>query len=360
MTAQPRTTLQELFLYNDWANAQTLSATEAMTDPQLDQSFEIGMGDVRMTLRHMHDAEAIWLARWKGATAVFPPDSDRPAVAEIRRRMEKTAAERDAFLAERGPAGERERIAFHDTKGNPYRYPLGDMMLHVCNHGIHHRAQARNMLRSLGVELPMVDYLRMRVSQPTFEISDEAKRTIAEFGFGGPAAPVAPCDFDVETLAAWLKYGDWVFRRILAAAANLSDADLDRPFEMGMGNLRKTLTHILEAEMWWHGNWSVAPPDGFQKLPENTPRVEIADRLERLAAERGRILSGWDNETVRSPVACYFRPGKRMEYRRGESALQLGMHGTHHRAQAVNMIRRLGAPAPGVDYILWVRESTPG
>ncbi|MCA9244068.1 MAG: DinB family protein [Phycisphaerales bacterium] len=358
--APRRTTLQELFLYNDWANTQTLDAAQGLTDAQLDQPFEMGLKTMRLTLRHIHDAEAIWLARWKGASTKFPPETDRPSVDVIRRRMMETAAERDAYLAERGAAAERESISYSDTKGNAYRHALGDLMLHVANHGVHHRAQVRNMLRAFGAELPMVDYLRMRVSHPTFRVSPTARATIDEFGMGPVDEPVEPCDFDVETLATWLEYGDAMTRKILNAAASLSEADLDRPFEMGMGNLRKTLTHILDAEVWWQGNWSGTPDDGFQKLPETMPRNEIIGKLDMVGAERRRLMGGWDDQSVIEPIACYFRPGKRMEFLRGESAIQLGMHGTHHRAQAVNMLRRLGAPPPVVDYIVWVRDTTPG
>jgi uncharacterized damage-inducible protein DinB len=33
--------------------------------------------------------------------------------------------------------------------------------------------------------------------------------------------------------------------------------------------------------------------------------------------------------------------------------VQVCSHGTHHRAQALNMLRRLGAPVSELDLILW-------
>ena len=43
----------------------------------------------------------------------------------------------------------------------------------------------------------------------------------------------------------------------------------------------------------------------------------------------------------------------------GDTMLQIGGHGTHHRAQAVNMLRRLGRTAPPLDYIDY-REEVSG
>jgi uncharacterized damage-inducible protein DinB len=36
--------------------------------------------------------------------------------------------------------------------------------------------------------------------------------------------------------------------------------------------------------------------------------------------------------------------------------LQLCYHATHHRAQAVNILRRLGTQAPELDYMMRIRE----
>jgi uncharacterized damage-inducible protein DinB len=50
------------------------------------------------------------------------------------------------------------------------------------------------------------------------------------------------------------------------------------------------------------------------------------------------------------------KPGPELElaFHLGESLLQLGVHGTHHRAQAINMLRQLGARTPPTDYLDWL------
>lgn len=43
--------------------------------------------------------------------------------------------------------------------GRTHTTTLGDVLLHVCVQGVHHRAQALNMLRHLGAEVPALDYI---------------------------------------------------------------------------------------------------------------------------------------------------------------------------------------------------------
>ena len=50
------------------------------------------------------------------------------------------------------------------------------------------------------------------------------------------------------------------------------------------------------------------------------------------------------------------RPDVELTFVLGDTMLQLCGHGTHHRAQALNMARRLGARVANLDYLDWVDE----
>lgn len=50
-------------------------------------------------------------------------------------------------------------IAYTNTKGEGWAYPLGRMMQHVMNHSSYHRGQVATMLRQLGAEVNPVDLL---------------------------------------------------------------------------------------------------------------------------------------------------------------------------------------------------------
>jgi uncharacterized damage-inducible protein DinB len=56
-------------------------------------------------------------------------------------------------------------ISYRDMKGNPYQSPVWQIILHLVNHGTHHRGQAAGFLRSMGHAPPVLDliaYYRQR------------------------------------------------------------------------------------------------------------------------------------------------------------------------------------------------------
>jgi uncharacterized damage-inducible protein DinB len=49
--------------------------------------------------------------------------------------------------------------------------------------------------------------------------------------------------------------------------------------------------------------------------------------------------------------------GPQVRFRVLESLVQLCCHGTHHRAQLINMLRHSGVTAPALDYVVWLRAT---
>ena len=50
-------------------------------------------------------------------------------------------------------------VSFTDLKGNPHTQPLWQIILHVVNHGTHHRGQVSGFLRTLGHTPPPLDLI---------------------------------------------------------------------------------------------------------------------------------------------------------------------------------------------------------
>lgn len=330
-------TLRVLFAHNDWARARLIEMASPLSDEQLDRPFDMGPGSLRQTLNHLWAAERVWLDRWLGDGNARYVEPEAPLTVEVLSdRFRATAAERDDFLEQAGEAGESKRITFTGRQGDSLTFPLGDMMLHVCNHGVHHRAQALNMLRRLGAELQRLDFLFMQLNEP-----------------------ISPVAFDPGTLAEYFRYGDWATARVHALAAGLSDEQLDRGFEMGLGSLRKTLLHIFDAEQWWLEGWCGRPPASFQELPATTSIAELQALWTGMAQRHNDFLAGQGPEDLPRTVIARFRPDRQFTFSIGDSMLQLGGHGTHHRAQAINMLRHLGPEPPALDYLVWLREAAP-
>jgi uncharacterized damage-inducible protein DinB len=51
----------------------------------------------------------------------------------------------------------QESVAYKDTQGNAFSRPLWQLILHVVNHGTHHRGQVSGFLRAMGQTPPSLD-----------------------------------------------------------------------------------------------------------------------------------------------------------------------------------------------------------
>jgi uncharacterized damage-inducible protein DinB len=85
------------------------------------------------------------------------------------------------------------------------------------------------------------------------------------------------------------------------------------------------------------------------------PVAELSSQWQRIRAERNRFIESLDDTSAQRVVTALIG---RMSFRVPviESLLQLCGHGTHHRAQLINMLRQCGVTAPVSDCVVWLRE----
>ncbi|MCK6483506.1 MAG: DinB family protein [Phycisphaerae bacterium] len=160
----------------------------------------------------------------------------------------------------------------------------------------------------------------------------------------------------IDTIRQLLRYSDWANQQILRCAAQLSDEQLDRNFDIGRGTLRRTLMHIHAGEQVWHqrsrGQSETPWPD--EKEPVSV--VTLAERFGRTAAERDAFLDGVRPDELPRTITYRDSLGGLFVASLGEMLMQACLHSMHHRAQAVNILRRLSAAPPELDYMMHVRK----
>lgn len=158
-------TVRFLYDYHYWMNAQMLAACEALTPEQWDQPLGHSWGSVHGVLAHMLAAEIIWLARWQGETPrALPPAEAVPTLADIRREWTRVEAELRAFLAGCDERRLQLDFTYTNTRGETLTVPFGPLLLHVANHGTHHRGELVGMLALLGAPHPEDDLLRYLIT----------------------------------------------------------------------------------------------------------------------------------------------------------------------------------------------------
>ena len=134
------------------------------------------------------------------------------------------------------------------------------------------------------------------------------------------------------------------------------------PLEPGFGytvgnSLRRTLLHIYCGELVWLARWQGKTETPWPNEEERASVAAIAERLAVTRRERKTFLTkitATDHERV-----VPYRDSKGRLYRAalGDMILQMLNHSAHHRAQAVNMLRRVNAGLVELDYMYRIRQA---
>jgi uncharacterized damage-inducible protein DinB len=159
-----------------------------------------------------------------------------------------------------------------------------------------------------------------------------------------------------DPLQILLRHNLWATRQMIDAAATLSEEQFHQRFEMGPGSVHDTLVHMLGAMRVW---------GDLLAGREQRPRLE-QQGARRTAGELHALLKEISADLSVSAVAHPLegtvvrkREDKSYTLTRGAVLMQVLTHGMHHRAQILNMLRRLGvtqSPASSVAEWVWAGE----
>ncbi|MFT3683717.1 MAG: DinB family protein [Phycisphaerales bacterium] len=166
-----------------------------------------------------------------------------------------------------------------------------------------------------------------------------------------------------------LRHDHWGTRRVLEVCGELAPEQFQRRFDMGPGSLHETLTHVVGAMRRWCDRLLQRP---IRPAVDNPPRNvgmpsdyrvrtpgEIIALLDEAGAELVSIAAD-----VRRPGGLgleseitFALDGTTYRTTRGAAFVHVTTHGTHHRAQCLNMLRQLGVTRlPELTVIDWQSE----
>ena len=145
--------------YSTWASRRLVDAAASLNADEQTRDFKTSDNSVLGTLAHVFAGDRVWLSRVKGETPgpfITPEDrrlevlqNDWPPLHQRWKQFVGSLSDQDLLSV----------ISYKDTKGNPYQTPLWQILLHLVNHGTHHRGQVSGFLRALGHTPPAVDLI---------------------------------------------------------------------------------------------------------------------------------------------------------------------------------------------------------
>jgi uncharacterized damage-inducible protein DinB len=143
--------LRRLFEFEAWANREALASLAPTTGTE-------PPARTVQVLAHVLGAGRLWLERLNGARPAVRvwPDS---SVEDLRAELEDLARRWEDYLDDLAPADLSREIAYVNSKGEPWKTTVADVLDHVLLHSSYHRGQIASHLRAAGLEPAYTDFV---------------------------------------------------------------------------------------------------------------------------------------------------------------------------------------------------------
>ncbi len=160
----------------------------------------------------------------------------------------------------------------------------------------------------------------------------------------------------MDLLDRMLASDRWTTARVLDLTSNLSDSQLDQPFDVGHRTMRATLEHMIFSLEVWTAAMADQPltaHDDPTTLTALAARHEIAAGAFAILARRlsddqrldEAFLDPWTDEPTRRTF--------------GTTIVHVLLHNAQHRNEALHILQRLGVPnLPDGDPKEWEEAAT--
>ena len=161
----------KIYEYLALARERVFGWVRPLSEEQYAQEFPIGLGSLSRILTHIMICEYAYALRIEGKEVPpyeqFPfQDETPPPFAALEAAWREQAGRTRAVLAAVGDWNVKRE--YRSSWGNPppvVTASLADLVTQLMLHEVHHRAQAMNILRQLGVKLEDIDYNALMVKR---------------------------------------------------------------------------------------------------------------------------------------------------------------------------------------------------
>jgi uncharacterized damage-inducible protein DinB len=152
-------TLRQHIDYTAWASNRMLEAAAALPPGELAHDFGTADKTVLGTLLHIYGADWAWIERLDGRSPTSRPYAADATLATLQTEWPRIWTRWRDYAAALTPDSADAEIAYTTFKGDAFRSPAWQIVLHVVTHATHHRGQAVGFLRSMGKTPPVLDLM---------------------------------------------------------------------------------------------------------------------------------------------------------------------------------------------------------
>ena len=152
-------TLRSHIDYTVWADRRLLEAAAGLSASELIRDFGTAVKSVLGTLLHVYGGDLVWIERMNGTSLTSRPYNEEASLETLGAEWPRVWQRWQQYAAVLTDEMAESPISYSTFKGVPYRTPAWQIILHVVNHGTHHRGQAAGFIRSMGKMPPALDLI---------------------------------------------------------------------------------------------------------------------------------------------------------------------------------------------------------
>jgi uncharacterized damage-inducible protein DinB len=145
--------------YTVWASQRILDAAAALSHHELTRDFGTGDKSVLGTLLHVWGGDYVWIERMHGRSLTSRPYDAHASLATLQTEWPRVWQQWSTYVGGLTAEKAEADVAYLTFKGEAYRTPAWQIVLHIVNHGAHHRGQAAGFIRSMGKTPPVLDLI---------------------------------------------------------------------------------------------------------------------------------------------------------------------------------------------------------
>ena len=160
-----------------------------------------------------------------------------------------------------------------------------------------------------------------------------------------------------------LGHNAWATRVLLERCRGLTPVQFTQRFDIGPGSLHDTLLHVVGAMRRWADRIDERPLR--DRIEQQKQRPRSPAEILALLDDAARDLKGVADRVVEEDrldeqmQVLYSGQERPFVVTRGTALVHVLTHGVHHRAQCLNMLRRLGVQdLPDLDAVEWEVQAT--
>jgi uncharacterized damage-inducible protein DinB len=159
-------------------------------------------------------------------------------------------------------------------------------------------------------------------------------------------------------------YTEWANGLALNAAAELTEENLRRDFNISHVSILGTLTHMAGAEWIWLERWlgNSPPKKEAWSLWTNESCPDLATLNERwrdVIDRRAHFLCEVDESRLAADLPFKLLSGDPSSLPLVDQLHHVANHSTMHRGQVVGLIRQIGLAPPSTDLLFYLRREIP-